>query len=222
MKRSNKRYLAEIKEYRDNLVIERLITKNRLLVIFESEYNLINFKKLSKNKQRDISFAFCTELHRLGKNNLINEDIFSSLLQKFKGNSLPGVIEALFEPFIDKILTQLNISGPFKNFLISFLTTNPKKLIAAFRNCETMAELIAESIVEAIVMSIQKDMNVSGTGSNILRNIIGKTLKEQAFIQKLSDNLESYVCNLFNDLMKKNNSFSNITKKATGIEMPIG
>lgn len=220
---NSKKYLIEARQIKENLLIEETIVKNRLLVIFESEDNLINFSKLSKSKQRKISFALYTELHRLGKNNLINEDIFSSILSKVYGKTMPSVIESLFEPFIDKLLTQLNITGGFKNFLVSFLTTNPKKLIAAFRDCRTMAELIAESIAEAMVITMQKEMNASSVGWNIIRNVLGKTLKEQNFIKTLSDNLESYVCNLFNSFMKQNKGMlSNLSKKAKSVEMPIG
>lgn len=223
MKHNTKKYLIEARQIKENLLIEETIIKNRLLMIFESEHNLINFARLPKQKQREISLALYTELHRLGKNNLINEDIFSNILSKVYGKSMTSVVESLFEPFIDKLLTQLNITGGFKNFLVSFLTTNPKKLIAAFRDCRTMAELVAESIAEAIVITMQKEMNMSGLGWNIIRNVLGKVLKEQNFIKTLSDNLESYICDLFSSFMNKNKGIlPNLSKKAKSVEMPIG
>jgi len=209
-----RKQILEIKEKKEKLLIEEKIIKSRIISIFESEDNIKNFSSLSKQKKEKIAFAFYGELNRLNESNLINEG-FGDILAKIFGNSFSGILEGLIEPLVDSILGGLGLSGYFKKFLVSILTTNPAKLVSAFKDCRVMTELVAESISEALFMMMQEEKGFGGTGYNMLRNILGKTFKESQFITSISDSLENFVCELFSKFTGKATQVYNKLKPAT-------
>lgn len=209
-----RKQILEIKEKKEKLLIEEKIIKTRIISIFESEENIKNFSKLPKQKREKIAFAFYGELNRLNESNLINEG-FGDMLAKIFGNSFYGILEGLIEPLVDSILGGLGLSGYFKKFLVSLLTTNPAKLVAAFKDCRAMTELVAASVSEALAMMVQEELNMGGTGYGVIRNILGKTFKESQFINSLSDSLENFVCELFSKFTGKATEVYNKLKPAT-------
>lgn len=199
LKKDVRKKLLEVKESKDRLLIEQTIIKNRVLLIFESEDNINNFNLLSESKKKKIVKSLYKEIRTLHQNNLINEG-FADILKSIFGNAFSGIIETMVEPFVDSVLGGLGFGGTFKKFLVSVLTTSPSKLISAFKDCRVMTELIAEGIAESMAMTAQEKLGLEGQGWSVIRNILGKTIKEQSFVSQLSDAFEETICGVFNKL----------------------
>mgnify|MGYP007090449933 CR=1 FL=1 len=62
----------------------------------------------------------------------------------------------MVEPYIDRVLSELGVSGFIKNFVVSYLTSRPGEVIESFSDCKIMAKLVSRSIVEGMVKSLQE------------------------------------------------------------------
>jgi hypothetical protein len=202
LKKDIRKKLIEVKENKNRLLVEQTIVKNRIIAIFGSEKNIKNFNSLSESKKRQIGRSLSREILILKNNGLLNESSFSltGIFKNLFGNAFSSVIETMVEPFVNSILTGLGLSGFFKNFLVSILTTNPTKLMDAWGNCRVMTNLVAQGISEALAMQVQEKLGASSPGYSILRNLLGKTFKEQEFVTSLSKQIEDVVCGVFNKI----------------------
>jgi hypothetical protein len=196
MKKEIRKKLLEIKQKKENSIIEEKIIVSRLTLIAESEYNIKNFQRLSETKKNIIFRNVILELRELKNEGLINEqfDLWGMLKGLFGGG-----VETMAEPLIDKILSGLGFTsqGFFKKFMISYLTSRPGDLIKAFVDCKTLARLIAESIVEASVMTLVQKKELGGFVSDLIRNTVGNSIKDTEVISKLEEKLSSKVCQMF-------------------------
>jgi hypothetical protein len=199
IKKEIRKKLLEVKEKKDRLIVEQTIITNRVLMIFESKENITNFNLLTESKKKKIAKSLYREIHTLHQNNLINEG-FVDILKSIFGNAFTGIVETMVEPFVDSVLGGLGLTGGFKKFLVSILTTNPTKLVSAFKDCRIMTELISEGIAESMAMTAQEKLGLEGQGWSVIRNILGKTLKEQSFVSQLSDAFEGTICGVFDKL----------------------
>lgn len=210
IKKDIRKKLVEIKEQKNNLITEQTIVKNRIIAIFGSESNIRNFNSLSESKKRKIGESLSREILIIKKTGLLNESFdLTSVFKNIFGNMFSSAIETMVEPFINSILSGLGLSGVFKNFLISILTTNPQTLIKAWGDCRLMTKLISEGIAEALAMQVQEKLGGTSGGYSILRNLLGKTLKEQDFINSLSEQLQNFVCGTFDKIEQKVDKISN-------------
>lgn len=194
-----KKKLIERRELlNNNLIIESIIQK-RIGVILESVSNVENIEQIPLRERKKITLALYREFHRLHQTGLINEsfDLWGSIQSLF-GNLGYGVLEGLIiEPLVNTLLSKIGLGGFFKDTLVSFISTNPSRIVEAFKSCESMTKLLAESISEAVVMMIQKSTGTGGFGYDVIRNVLGKTVKETAFIQGIETSLASTVCEAF-------------------------
>ena len=196
LKNQIRKTIIETKEKKEIVLIEQKMVKNRIMMIVESKDNINNFKSLSKEKQLKISFKLMQEFHFLNENQLLNEglgDILSSLF----GNSLSSLTQTLAEPLVDSILKGIGLGGYFEKFLLSFITTNPSRIFAAFKDCKSLTGLVAEALSEAMVMKIQQDKGAGGHGYDFLRNLLGGAIKDISFVKKIEEGIENTVCGLF-------------------------
>ena len=219
MKKEIRKKLLEIKEKKDNLMIEERIIVSRLKLIAEGEYNSRNFKFLPRHKQVSIFGETIVELRKINEEGLISEDF--NLWGMLKG-LFGGGVETLAEPIINKILTELGFTsnGFFKKFVISYLTSRPGDLIKAFVDCKTLTRLIAESLIEATLMNFQEQKEFGGFGFDVLRNTLGNSLKDVEVISSLEEKLSGKVCELFNVFGGKAKSISDAVKNA-GSKIPF-
>jgi hypothetical protein len=208
-----KRVLKETKEKKENLLISEEIVKTRLSMIIESN-DIKNFNKFSESKKVKIGFSILSELSYLKETELLNEiDLWNSL-KGILGSVLTSAPEAvIFEPLFNSILAGIGIpEGIFRNTLVSFLATNPGRLLDAMKDCKEMTKLISESIIEGLIMQLQKTKGFSGIGYDIIRDSLGNAIRNSDFGGKLEDGLAGTICGLFD---KYTNNAKEVAGKLT-------
>ena len=169
------------------------MVESRILFIFESEEK---FKSLPKSKQKKVFFQLVEEINTLNEHQLLNEQ-FGDFLQKIFGNTFGGVAQGFIEPMVGSVLGTFGLGGYFKDFVTSFIVTNPGRIARAFKSCEDLTKLIAESLSEAMFMTIQRSQGMEGRGYDILRNILGGAIKDTGFIKSIEEGISDGVCSIF-------------------------
>jgi len=202
LKNKIKRSIIETKERKEKLLIEQRLVESRIMIIVESESNAKNFHSLSEDKQQKIMYSLLAEINYLDEQGMINEQLWD-FLGKIFGNSFGGAVETIVEPLVNSLLSSLGLGGYFKNFLVSFITTNPLELAKALKSCEALTTLIANSLSEAVFMMIQKDKGLSGDGYTFIRNALGGVVKDTKFANSLEKQLSGIVCELFGKMNDK-------------------
>ena len=202
LKNKIKRSIIETKERKEKLLIEQKLVESRIMMIVESESNTKNFHRLSEEKQQKMMYSLLAEINYLDEQGMINEQLWD-FLGKIFGNSFGGAVETIVEPLVNSLLSSLGLGGYFKNFLVSFITTNPLELAKALKSCEALTTLIANSLSEAVFMMIQKDKGLSGDGYTFIRNALGGVVKDTKFVNSLEKQLSGIVCELFGKMNDK-------------------
>lgn len=210
MKIEVRKALLEIKEKKENFLLEQKIAEKRIMMIFETRENIINFDNLPKNKKLKLSFQLMQELAQLQRNTLITEEGFFDMLKGlFGGNVFKGLfssgIETIAEPILDSIFTKIGFKsqGFMKKFIISFLTTNPAELVMAFTDCKKFTKLFTESFVEAIVMLIQDQFNAGSMIFDFARNTLAGYVKNTEFISGIEGQIGEKICSFFDEYTSK-------------------
>lgn len=193
-KRLIKKKLLEEKEKKENRLIESQLVENRLRLIVESKEK---FNSLSKKEQKKVFFQLMQEMNTLDEQGLINEQ-FGDILSKLFGQSFQGIAQAFLEPMVSSILGSFGLKGFFNKFITSFIVSNPRRLVSAFKNCQELTKLIAEALSDALVMTIQQQQGLQGRGYDIIRNTLGGAIKDTEFIKSLERQMSDTVCKLFN------------------------
>lgn len=194
-----KKVLKETKERKEKLLIEENLVRTRITNIFESEKNIKNFQSLPEKKKLKLAWALMEEIRFLDENQILNEQL-GDFLGKLFGGSLASVLETLVEPLVNSILSGLGVTGFFKNFLVSALTSNPKELARALKDCRALTTLIANSLAEALAMMIQEKSGLQGGFYTFLRNALGGAVKDAGFVNKIEDFIGDIICNTYNKL----------------------
>lgn len=225
LKKDIKKSLLETKERKEKQLIEEKLVKSRILMIVESEGDMKKFHLLSEEKQFKISYSIFEEIGYLEEQGLMTEQVWD-FLGKIFGNSVGGVAQTIVEPLVNSLLSSIGLGGYFKDFLVSFITSNPLRLAKALKSCEELTKLIAESLTEAVVMMIQREKGLSGQGYTFIRNALGGAVKDYKFVESLEKQLSSTVCSLFGQMNDKASGVydklkSNVTSD-TGIGGLIG
>lgn len=197
-----KRAILEEKDKKEKFLIEENLVRSRILMIVESEDNIKNFNKLPKKKQEKIAYSLLEEINFLNENNILNEQLMD-VLSKLFGNSLSGIVQTIVEPLVDSLLGKLGLGGFFKDFITSFLVSDPRRLALALKDCKELTKLIAEALSEALVKMLQKQTGLEGQGYDFMRNALGGAVKETTFITNLENQLSGIVCGVFNGFNKK-------------------
>jgi hypothetical protein len=197
-----KKVLLETKEKKEKQLIEENLVRSRILMIVESEDNIKNFNNLPKEKQEKIAYSLIHEIKFLGENDLLNEQLMG-VLDKLFGSSMSGIAQSIAEPLIDSLLSKIGLSGFFKDFLTSFLATDPRRLLLALKDCRELTKLVVEGLVEAVVISLQRKTGLEGRGYSFIRNALGSTIRGTQFSTNLENQLSDIVCSVFNGFNKK-------------------
>jgi len=201
LERNIRRAIVEAKERKETLLIEQQIIKSRIMIIVEDVNNIRNFKKLPKSKQEKLAFTLFREFAYLQNNLLITEEInFLDILKNLFGNVFgKSAIETIAEPLVDKILIAIGFKseGIVKKSVISLLTTDPRKLIAAFQDCHLMTKLLLESFAEGLLMKMQDEAQKGSMIYDYIRNTLGGKISELDFVNSLESKISEPVCSLF-------------------------
>jgi hypothetical protein len=172
------------------------------MMIVESEDNIKNFNSLPQKKKEKIAYKLFEEINYLNETNILNEQLMD-FLGKIFGNSFGGIAQTIVEPLVNSLLSSIGLTGYFKNFLVSFITSNPTRLAKALKSCEELTKLVAESLSEAVFMMIQKQQGLEGQGYTFLRNALGGAVKDYGFIQSIEKQISGIVCELFGKMNDK-------------------
>jgi hypothetical protein len=201
LEKNIRRAIVEAKEKKETLLIEQQIIKSRIMIIVEDVNNIKNFKKLPKSKQEKLAFTLFREFAYLQNNLLITEDIgFLDILKKLFGNVFgKSAIETIAEPLVDKILTAIGFTsqGIVKKTVISLITTDPRKLIAAFQDCHQMTKLLLESFAEGLIMKMQDEAEKGSMIYDYIRNTLGGKISGSDFINDMEAKISGPICSLF-------------------------
>lgn len=204
LEKNIKTTLLEIKEKKESILIEQNLVKNRIMMIFESETNIKNFKKLPKSKQKKLAYKLVSEISFLNESNILNEqDGLMGFLKGIFGNSLSGILQTIVEPMVNSLLSGLGLTGYFKDFLVSFITTNPLELAKALKSCEAMTSLVAQALSEGLAMMIMREQGLEGSGYTFLRNALGGAVKDTKFIESIESQISGIVCQLYDSMTGK-------------------
>lgn len=215
LSRQLKKVLKETKKNKENLLIEQSLVKNRIINIFGSEENLKNINRLSERKKIRLALALMEEIRFLDENQILNEQL-GDFLGKIFGGAMGSFLETLVEPLVNSVLSGLGITGFFKNFLVSALTSNPRELARALSDCKTLTTLIANSLGEAMFMMIQEKKGLEGGFYTFLRNALGGAVKDTAFVNKIEDFIGDFVCKAYSNLTGKAEQVYNKLKPVAG------
>lgn len=198
--------LVEAAEQKEKRLIQESLINRRIMMIFESEENFKYFDLLSEKQQKKIGKNILIELLVL-KNERIDEGFWDNLMSAF-GNLGNGLIQSIAEPFINSLLSKLNIPNGFiKNFIISALTKDWVRLGRAIKgDCKEVTEILSESIIEALIMNLTQSKGMVGVGYVILRNTLEEAIRGMG--KPLEDKLMSHVCDFMSDIGKKAMSLS--------------
>lgn len=198
-----RKVLIETLEKKEKRLIEESLIKNRISMITENVKTIKDFNSLSDHKKFKLSVNLIQELSFLEKNQLLNEQNFSSVLKSIFGGAFGNITQTLFEPFIEKILSGLGFKeGYLRNFLVSFLTSRPSDVIRAFGDCKLMTKLVSEGIIESIVKTTQEEYGYSGAGYDLIRNTMGDVIRNVDFVNGLESGLQNTVCSLVGKFTK--------------------
>jgi hypothetical protein len=204
-----KKSLIETKIKKESILIEQKLIKSRIMMIVENEDNIKNFKSLPKSKQEKIAYKLFEEINYLQETNILNEDLMN-FLGKIFGNAFGGIAQTIVEPMVNSLLSGIGLEGYFKDFLVSFITSNPSRLAKALKSCDELTKLVAESLSEAVFMMIQRQQGLEGQGYTFLRNALGGAVKDTAFIKSIETQISGIVCQLFGQM---NDKASNVYDK---------
>jgi hypothetical protein len=204
-----KKSLIETKNKKESILIEQKLIKSRIMMIVENEDNIKNFKSLPKSKQEKIAYKLFEEINYLQETNMLNEELMD-FLSKIFGNAFGGIAQTIVEPMVNSLLSGIGLEGYFKDFLVSFITSNPSRLAKALKSCDELTKLIAESLSEAVFMMIQRQQGLEGQGYTFLRNALGGAVKDTAFIKSIETQISGIVCQLFGQM---NDKASNVYDK---------
>jgi hypothetical protein len=197
-----KKSLIETKNKKESILIEQKLIKSRIMMIVENEDNIKNFKSLPKSKQEKIAYKLFEEINYLQETNILNEQLMD-FLSKIFGNAFGGIAQTIVEPMVNSLLSGIGLEGYFKDFLVSFITSNPARLAKALKSCDELTKLVAEALSEAVFMMIQRQQGLEGQGYTFLRNALGGAVKDTAFIKSVETQISGIVCKLFGQMNNK-------------------
>ena len=195
-----------------------MLEKSIKKTLVETKEKKEDFNRLSEDKQLRIGFALCQEIAYLQENKFINEDLVDTFKNLFGNLFSGGIMNTIYEKIIDKVLTALGVGeGFFKKFLVSFLASRPTELVRAISDCKLFTKLIVEGLTEAVVKWLQENTGTGGALADILRNSIGKTIREsKTFKVSIEKEFAGTICGLFEKYTSNaKNVLTNLTKTET-------
>lgn len=192
-----KKKLKETKVQKETILIEQKIVRSRLMMIFEDENFIERFNSLSESEQEKLSILFLMEISSLNEEGLISENFIDTITGLF-GKAFWGGTETFVEKAINSFLGGIGIpDNNIRKFLVSFFSTNPSELLAAFRDCKVLSKHIARAIGETLIMNLQQTKGVGGFGWDMIRNVIQNKLQDIGFVKDIEETIAEKVCELF-------------------------
>ena len=198
MKSLIRKNLQIIQEERERKNISISIVESRLQTIAGEDF-FNNFNDLSENRKLKVSFLILQEMNTVLEYDLISEQDLASSFKNIFGDLFGSGIQTLAEPIIRKLLQLFGLDPKsyFSNTVVSFLTSDPRELIAAMGSCEKFSKLLSQALAEAFVMEIQESLGGEGMVFDFLRNSLGGAVKDVEFVDSLTRQVSSTVCGLF-------------------------
>ena len=201
VKNTVRKKLLEEKQKRQNRLIETRLVESRLKMIVESKSK---FRSLTEGQKKKVFIQVIQEINTLEKQGLINEEFsFKDILGKLFGQGWSSIAQSIVEPMVKSVLGWFGIKGYFANFVASFIASDPSRLAKVFSDCRETTKLIVEALSEAMFMSLQDMKGMEGIGWNLVRNAVGGAIKDEAFVQNLTNSMSDGVCKVFGQFTDK-------------------
>jgi hypothetical protein len=218
LKKDIRKQILETKKRKESILIEEVIVKRRLESIFENKSDLKYFNGLSEDKKLFYSVLLIKEIQEMNKVGLINEQFLDILKSLFGGLFGRSAVETIAEPIIGKILSSIGFKseGIMKKTMVSFLTTNPTRLVNALTDCKEMTKLISESFAEGLIMLLQDQVGKGSFIYDYIRNVLGGTIKEMSAISSFENMIAEKVCGLFDTFTDKAKNVADKLKTQPG------
>lgn len=198
LSKSLRKNISEIKEKKNNLIVEHSIVQSRLKFVLEQTY---------QNKNQKV-WALISEMVNLEEQGFdlkqLNEqfDLFG-FLGSLMGGSVRSISQVIGEYITDAIADKfgINKTNYFYNVLRSAITsTNILDYGKLFSDCRFLTNRICDSLIEAVVTQQQAKHLGSQSGGEFITNALRNSLleilteKKDSLIQKLEDLLGTIVC----------------------------
>ena len=190
IKNEIRKKLLQEKRKRENTLIETKLVESRLKMIVESKSK---FQSMKPAQQKKVFIKVMQEVNTLQNQGLIVEglgDIFGKLF----GQGWSAIGQTIVEPMVKSVLGWFGIKGYFANAIASLIASDPSRLSKLFGDCRETTKLFAEAMTEAMVMSLQDVRGMDGLGWNILRNALNGAIKDEPFVNELSNKMADGVC----------------------------
>jgi hypothetical protein len=198
-----KKVILETKDKKEKSLIEENLVKKRIFTIVESQEIIENFQFLPEGKKLKIALGLMEEIRFLDENQILNEQLMDYLGKIFGNVGLSAVSQTIAEPLVGTLVGKLGLSGFFKDFITSFIVSDPRRLAKALKSCDELTKLIAESLAEAFVQMMQRKAGTEGYGYSLIRNALGGAIKQTSFVSGLEDQLSDIVCGIFDKYTNK-------------------
>lgn len=196
IKNEIRKKLLQEKKKRENTLIETKLIESRLRIIVESPSK---FKSMRPAQQKKVFIKVMKEINTLENQGLINEQL-KDILGKLFGQGWSSIGQTIVEPIVKSVLGWFGIKGYFANAISSLIASDPSRLSKLFGDCRETTKLFAEAMTEAMFMSLQDMKGMDGMGWNILRNALGGAIKDEPFVNNLTNKMADGVCEVIGKL----------------------
>lgn len=200
-----KKRLIELKQKKDNQLLESKILENRLRFIFESHVNGKSLQNLPTNTKKKLIHSIIQEINFRNEYGLIkeNEDL-NQLLTNLFGNTFQTMAKSIVEPLMNSILKRIGISGSILTDTINNFVGDNSKLFEMFKSCESMTNIIAQSVQNSMIEDIRKNTTSDGLGNSFIKNHLVDTLRgDDKFLNGLIEKLSPIVCEIYNKYLER-------------------
>ena len=207
LKKTIRQSLIEVKNEKENRLVESKIISSRIKMILESTSDFKKFDKLSFERQWQIGLPLMQEIAK-AKNygegqEIISEGGILNLLGSIFGTTFSSGAETIFESMLKKLFNKLGFTGFLADAVIFFFSRNPGKIWESFKDCNAFSRNISQAIMEAYIVKLQKEYNMGGMGMDFVRNALMETLENSDFGSKLADQFSGFVCGFFDTVKQK-------------------
>lgn len=199
LSKSLRKNISEIKEKKNNLIVEHSIVQSRLKFVLEQTY---------RNKNQKV-WALVSEMVNLEEQGFdlrqLNEqfDLFG-FLGSLMGGSVRSISQVIGEYITDAIADKfgINKTNYFYNVLRSAITsTNVSDYGKLFSDCRFLTNKICDSLIEAVITQKQAEgygaqSGLGGFLVDALRNAVMEELAEKpdSLVERLEGLLSSVIC----------------------------
>lgn len=214
IKNTIRKKLIQEQEAQTKRNLKLSLVENNLKFVTKKIKSLDDLNSLSEDKKIKLLFSIAEEIKPLIEDQILNEQL-GNILKSILGKTIfQGFGETAIENLLGILLNKLGLKDSYlRKAMISFIATDPRRMMAALSDCKELTKLIAESFIEAYVMKLEQDKGFDNILVGSLRNILGDVLRDNSVIMSIENALSGKVCEIFGGLTNKAKNVLNSIKK---------